>query len=435
MKMKRVIVVSLLIFVILGIVAYVYVGWSLNNQLPKGAELFIITFGGIIASVAAIVTITGYDIRTIFSNHRKGILKNQVITTTDRSNLPAKPYSRLVGRDEPLEKSLSALRDPNGPQFISISGIGGIGKTAIAYEIADRCLQEKLFYSVLWFSAKQQVVQGRHVKNIKQGYSSLDDVIDNFYDQLMLDLDVKKFDMKLNLIQQHVKAQPYLLILDNLETLKDNEKVINLFANLLNPSRAVLTSRQIIDNSSRSYNIKLKGLEEAKSIEFTRLEANERGVSSLAQGSDTLLKTLHRETGGMPLAIKLVISEVLSGLNIDEVLKRLRIAKDEEEIYRFIYLDLWTTLSNNARQVLVTMPAFASSVNAQMLQRVSALPDSSFDVAIMELIDRSLLESTEPGGSNKVRYSIHALTRNFLNCDLPKLFESSFNPQHSQMNG
>jgi hypothetical protein len=75
------------------------------------------------------------------------------------------------------------------------------------------------------------------------------------------------------------------------------------------------------------------------------------------------------------------------------------------------------------------MPAFASSVNAQMLQSVSDLPDSSFDVAIMELIDRSLLESTILGGSNKVRYSIHALTRNFLNCDLPQLFESSINPQ------
>ena len=427
--MKRIIVVSLLLIVILGIVAYVFVKWSSENQLPKGVELFILTFVGIITSIAAIVQITGLDIRFIFSNRQKGSLEKQIITTTDRSNLPAKPYSRLVGRDEPLEKSLSALRDPNGPLFISISGIGGIGKTAIAYEIADRCSQEKLFYSVLWFSAKQQIVQGRHVINIKQSFSSLEDVIDNFYGQLKLDLDVKKFDVKLNLIQRHIKAQPYLLILDNLETLKDNEKVINIFASLLNPSRAVLTSRQIIDTSSRSYNIKLKGLEEAKSIEFTRLEANERGVSSLAQGSDTLLKTIHRETGGMPLAIKLVISEVLSGLNIDEVLKRLHIAKDEEEIYRFIYLDLWATLSNNARQVLVTMPAFASSVNAQMLQSVSDLPDSSFDVAIMELIDRSLLESTILGGSNKVRYSIHALTRNFLNCDLPQLFESSINPQ------
>ncbi len=427
--MKRVIVVSFLLFILLAIVAIVYVEWSLNNQLPKGVELFVLTFGGIVAAVAAIATITGLDIHKILSKRNQVLLEKQVITATDRSNLAAKPYSRLIGRDEPLEKSLSALRDPNGPLFISISGIGGIGKTAFAYEIADRCSQEKLFYSVLWFSAKQQIVQGRHVKNIKQGFSTLEDVVDNLYGQLMLDLDVRNFKLKLGLIRQQIKGHPYLVILDNLETLKDNEKVVDQFANFLSPSRAVLTSRQIIDNPSRSYHIMLKGLEEAQSIEFTRQEANERGVESLAEGSDHLLKTIHRETGGMPLAIKLIVSEVMSGLSIDAVLKRLRFAKDEEEIYRFIYLDLWTTLSNNARQILVAMPAFASSVNAQMLQDVSGLSGSPFDVAIMELIDRSLLEATESRGSKGVRYSIHALTRNFLNCDLPKLFESSTNPR------
>jgi len=295
--MKRAIIWLFIIIIFLGIVSYVFVKWSVDNQLPKGVELFILTFSGIITLLAAIVQIAGVDIRSIVTNRQKGSLVKEIITTTDRSNLPAKPYSRLVGRDEPLEKSLSALRNPNGPLFISISGIGGIGKTAIAYELADRCLQEKIFHSVLWFSAKQQVVQGRHVKNIKQGFSTLEDVVDHLYVQLMLDMDVNKFEQKLRLIQQKIKAQPFLLILDNLETLKDNGKVIHIFADLLYPSRAVLTSRLIIDNSSRSYNVLLKGLEEAKSIEFSRQEASERGVSSIAQGSDHLLKNIHRETG------------------------------------------------------------------------------------------------------------------------------------------
>lgn len=198
--MKRVILWSLLLIVILGVVAYFYVKWSLDNKLPKGIELFILTFSGIVALIAALVQISGLDIHTILSKHQKGNLRRETITTTDRSNLPAKPYSSLIGRDEPLEKSLSALRNPNGPLFISISGIGGIGKTAVAYEIADRCLQEKLFHSVLWFSAKQQVVQGRHVKNIKQGFSTLEDVVDNLYGQLLLDLDIKKLELKLGLI-------------------------------------------------------------------------------------------------------------------------------------------------------------------------------------------------------------------------------------------
>jgi len=130
-----------------------------------------------------------------------------------------------------------------------------------------------------------------------------------------------------------------------------------------------------------------------------------------------------------------VISEVLSGLTIDAVLTRLRSAKDEEEIYRFIYMDLWTKLSNHARQVLVAMPAFASSVNTQMLQSVSGMSGSTFEAAIMELSEKSLLESTGLEGSNKVRYSIHALTRNFLNGDLPKIFETSIHSDQTQLNG
>jgi hypothetical protein len=171
------------------------------------------------------------------------------------------------------------------------------------------------------------------------------------------------------------------------------------------------------------YTAAIGGLDEPYSIELVRLEANDRGVKALIDAPESTLHAIHRETGGMPLAIKLVVSEILSGLAIETILGRIKHAISEEELYRFIYFNLWRTLTDPARCVLVVMPAFASSVNREMLQNISNLDDEAFDIGTMELVQKSLLDVTEHVTLKQRRYSIHPLTRNFIISDLATIFE------------
>src|SRR5678816_3336713 len=71
------------------------------------------------------------------------------------SKLPRRPY--FVGRNEEIEAILHSLQ-PNSRTFIiGVEGIGGVGKTALAIEVGHRCIENDLFESAIWISAKESI--------------------------------------------------------------------------------------------------------------------------------------------------------------------------------------------------------------------------------------------------------------------------------------
>lgn len=426
----------LAVVVITITLTYFIVVPTVMSGLSLEVQVLLTAISGIVAFLAAVAQITGYDLRTILqlrSRGRLGDAKHEATNSTipdqpkyqtsHQFGLPPKPFSRLVGRERWISELMGILRDPAGPAMLSITGLGGIGKTALAYELADRSLREHLFVGVVWFSAKQQVIVGRRIKDVGKGPSTYSEVLEYIQRRLLSGTsDVPRHNRDAQL-RHLLKSRPHLLVVDNLEMLRDEVLLVESLPSLLHPSRAILTGRSKLEKLDHVHTAVIGGLEEPYSIELIRQEANDRGVSALANAEYQILHRIHNETGGMPLAIKLVVSEVLTGLAIETVLERLRHATDEEELYRFIYFDLWNTLTDPAQQVLVAMSAFASSVNREMLQQVSEVSGTEFDAAIMELVQKSLLDASEDVAIKQRRYSIHALTRNFINCDLPDIFE------------
>jgi predicted ATPase len=65
-------------------------------------------------------------------------------------------YDTLIGRDTFLGDIMAALRDPGGRLIVGIDGMGGIGKTALAREVAERCKNERLFNSFVWIQAPKE---------------------------------------------------------------------------------------------------------------------------------------------------------------------------------------------------------------------------------------------------------------------------------------
>ena len=60
------------------------------------------------------------------------------------SYLPPKAYHRLMGRLDELDRVLGALREPRLKTMIAITGLGGIGKTALAREVVERVNKKAL---------------------------------------------------------------------------------------------------------------------------------------------------------------------------------------------------------------------------------------------------------------------------------------------------
>ena len=58
-------------------------------------------------------------------------------------NLPARDYGTFIGRKQALDQLMSFLESAHPVSRISLTGIGGIGKTAIAIEAAHLCLARR----------------------------------------------------------------------------------------------------------------------------------------------------------------------------------------------------------------------------------------------------------------------------------------------------
>ena len=72
-------------------------------------------------------------------------------------NLPEQPYKKFFGRADAIEKIRNTLLE--GATFIaSIDGVGGIGKTALAYYFCKEIiLPSEDFNNIIWITAKETV--------------------------------------------------------------------------------------------------------------------------------------------------------------------------------------------------------------------------------------------------------------------------------------
>lgn len=340
-------------------------------------------------------------------------------------NLPPKPYEQLIGRDEWVNRVLDILRDSEAPSIIAITGIGGIGKTALAYEIAHRAVETSLFEDALWESAKQYELLGGTIYARPDEAITRESLLSSIARQLgrfeILQLHPDERRLRLQYILQH---SPYLLIVDNLETIEDYQALVEELTDLLKPSRAILTSRIRLESNKHLQEIHIKGLPESEAVKFLRHEGHEKNTLPVADAGKTILKRIVKVTGGMPLAMKFFIAQVGTGLSVNEELKRLQSAENDEILYRYIFFDLWSTLNIPSQKILVSIPAFADSVPRFLLQPVAQVSDDEFEPSVADLIKKSLVEKIDHADVQKCRYKIHQLTRHFINSDLRAAWEA-----------
>lgn len=209
---------------------------------------------------------------------------------TMTSQLPGKSYRELVGRDEVLEEITTALLDPSGRWIIAIDGIGGIGKTALAREIAERCLLENMFDVVVW----DQVPKEPEGLSTKPGIGliTFETVLDSIASQLgAVDVPRLKGTEKETRVKQLLQHQRSLIILDNLNVSKESQiEIVNRSSVLLNPSKALITSRRRLQGNV--FAVHLTGLDEDEALRFIQQEAQEKKIQSVLDANISALKQI-----------------------------------------------------------------------------------------------------------------------------------------------
>jgi len=328
-------------------------------------------------------------------------------------------YYCLPGREKELERLLNALADARGPTMIALEGLGGVGKTALTAELARRAIQKKLFAGVIGASAKHEVLLDGHIVPVNEPTPDFDGLLNTLAQQLgRWEVALFKPQEKWKALAQALNERNYLLLMDNLETTEDTYALIAHLRTLLHHSRAILTSRKKVPHGL-AFAVSVSGLERAEALRFLRAEATQQTVAQILEAPDEKLAEIHSVTGGLPLALKWVVSQARF-LELAPVLDQFRLARGN--LYAFLFQPSWHQLQATAQRALVYIgQKVMTPVSWEDLLRVQIVNnDQELLEAIRQLVDYSLLEVTTSAG--RLRYSIHPLTRYFVTSDLPRIW-------------
>jgi hypothetical protein len=296
--------------------------------------------------------------------------------------------------------------------------MGVIGKTSLADAGVRALSGSPAFADIAWVSARQErfVLWGGLQENRERipaltTEGLVDAIIDQFGYQ---DLTRYPSAQKQAGLSRRLKAQPYLVVVDNLETAADYQALIPDLQGFANPTRFLLTSRHSLYSFPGIHSLSLDELSASDSLALLRHEAHQRGLAEVAAAPDEALSRVHEAAGGNPLVLKLLIGQMHT-LSLSRVVEDLRQARGRrvEELYRYIYWRSWHLLSNGARQVLAIMPLVAESGGGlAQIAALCELDEQEMMAGLKQLVALSLVDVR--GTLEARRYGIHRLTETFL---------------------
>lgn len=321
----------------------------------------------------------------------------------------------LFGVDDHLVTLLEYVNTLQAPWLISIEGLGGIGKTALANALVRRLALTGCFIKeIAWVSAKQQPflpLPSLHMPG--QPALDKDSLLTALLEQLQPKAPLPASPQeKMAALIQLLKTDSYFIVIDNLETVADYEALLPTLNKLANPTQFLLTSRYSLNGYADVGCYALSELDRTDAIAFLRHEADIRRIRTLAQASQSQLAQIYQVVGGNPLALKLVVGQI-THLSLPNVLAKLENVgnKKSEELYSYIYQEAWGILTEASKRTLLAMP-FADNGDLDQILAVSELDEEEVTEGLEQLVSLSLVEVD--GDLAELSYHIHQLTRTFL---------------------
>ena len=315
-------------------------------------------------------------------------------------------HTAFVGRQSELD-DLSRLLTETPCQLLTLVGLGGIGKTRLALEVAQRV--QTSFQDGVYFVPLQPL-------------QSPNQIIQAVLNALSLEADR---DPRAHLLA-YLSERQLLLVMDNFEHLLDG---INLVVDILNSAAQV----KILATSRESLRLQEEWLRAVHGLEYpddtaTLLNGHHSAVQLFVQRAQQLRVDLDfdaqyahivricRLVDGMPLALELAAGWVktLSCREIAEELQRNRDilaarSKDRPERHRSmqaVFDHSWSLLTEDEQAVLRRFAVFRGGCTREAAEQITGATLSS----LVELVEKSLLRHDPDRG----RYDMQELLRQYV---------------------
>lgn len=332
-----------------------------------------------------------------------------------RDKLPIANYTELFGCERQKAQVVASLLDEDASGVVAISGMGGLGKTSLAHAAVLDIIDQHHFQEVVWIYVDPATISGRSATaQLLLDLLSLD-----LIRQLVPDLTHPPLRAeRLQMLRQLLRQKPYLVVIDNIETEIDTAVLMQHLHDWAHPSKFLVTTRTQLRGQTATLSVPLSELAKVDAQALIAHQAEQTGQLELAADVAQVIDDIYAVTGGNPLALKLVVS-LISYMPLDHVLLRVQGGNEDtvQRMYNRIYRQAWTTLNEDARELLLAMPLVGEAgSDVGHLQAISELDEGRIWAAIADLVGRSLIEVR---GSYKARrYAVHRLTMTFLKTEI-----------------
>lgn len=330
-------------------------------------------------------------------------------------NLPRRDYEQFIGRDREKEIIFQFLKPTHRSFELSLEGIGGIGKSTLAIEIGyhfkdniDSIPEAERFDAVIWVSAKEEELIGGEIIPYDKGRIS--NTLANIFRDIAIAFDRRDIldgevdEQRYALINQLLAKHRTLLLIDNFESIVD--KTVETFLRQIpEPSKVIVTTRHRVVGADP---LRVTAMSEDESLQFIQHEWDSKNKRSTLQLNDEQQKKLYRRTGGVPIALKWSIAQMIHGRGIEDTLSRF--SEVSGDIKKFCFERSTELLTQDALDILTAIALFPRPALRNEAGIISGVSEDeiSRDEALIMLEDLSLIDRDED------TFSILPLTRQYI---------------------
>lgn len=321
------------------------------------------------------------------------------LNTTDISsilhNLPLPDYddTGLVGRSLEVQEVVGLLKRGREP-VITITGEGGIGKTALAIDVAYRIVDDKNspFEAVLWSSLKYEKLTAFGIKEISGAARDLIGALQ----PAGKSIDVG-FSGSISELSDVLDGVRVLVVIDNLETVSGDE-FRSLYNALPDSVSYLITSRIGVGEYERRYS--LEALRDKDSLHLFNQFVRARRIKTLSALSNDARVEVVRRLRFSPLAIKWFALAVEAGKNPHELVNQ------QDELLEFCVRSVYDELGARAKEVLTALAVLSRPLSPDELVVLLDQASDTVATALQELIRGSLVRRESVGTPSDLMFQI-----------------------------